>query len=83
MFVLVGIDDNTRKKVAVKLIETKNLNEQPSLKRKVQQEIRALKKMQGHPNIVELHEVIINEKSINLVMEYCSDGDLYSLIVNR
>lgn len=39
--------------------------------------------MHGNPNVVELKDVITSEKAICLVMEYCSDGDLFSLIVNR
>jgi serine/threonine protein kinase len=43
-----------------------------------------LKRLQGHPNIVELQDVIIHENgSICLIMEYCNDGDLFSMIVNR
>jgi serine/threonine protein kinase len=79
---LVGIDDVTKKKVAVKIMEKRRMDEK--LQRKVSHEIHALKRLQGHPNIVELIDVINHKDgSICLVMEYCCDGDLFGLIVNR
>jgi len=78
----VGIDDLTKTKVAVKIIEKSKLDER--LQRKVVHEIQSLKRLQGHPNIVDLQDVIMHEDgSICLVMEYCKDGDLFSMIVNR
>jgi serine/threonine protein kinase len=78
----VGIDDITKTKVAVKIIEKRKLNER--LQRKVAHEIQSLKRLQGHPNIVDLQDVIMHENgSICLIMEYCNDGDLFSMIVNR
>lgn len=47
---LVAIDDDTRKKYAVKIIEKDMLND--SLSRKLNNEVYALRKLQGHPNIV-------------------------------
>jgi serine/threonine protein kinase len=78
----VGIDDLTKTKVAVKIIEKRKLDER--LQRKVVHEIQSLKRLQGHPNIVDLQDVIMHEDgSICLVMEYCNDGDLFSMIVDR
>lgn len=47
---VVAIDDDTRKKYAVKIIEKDKLND--SLSRKLNNEVYALRKLQGHPNIV-------------------------------
>ena len=66
----------------MKIIEKSKLDER--LHRKVAHEIQSLKRLHGHPNIVELQDVLLHEdRSICLVMEYCNDGDLFSLIVNR
>lgn len=47
---IVAIDDDTRKKYAVKIIEKDKLND--SLSRKLNNEVYALKRLQGHANIV-------------------------------
>ena len=66
----------------MKIIEKRRLDER--LQRKVAHEIQSLKRLFGHPNIVELLDVIVcDDGNICLVMEYCSDGDLFSLIVNQ
>ena len=46
----MAIDDDTRKKYAVKIIDKDLLND--SLSRKFNNEVYALRKLQGHPNIV-------------------------------
>lgn len=48
--VKLAIDDDTRKKYAVKIIDKDMLND--SLSRKLNNEVYALRKLQGHPNIV-------------------------------
>ncbi len=46
----MAIDDDTRKKYAVKIIDKDKLND--SLSRKLNNEVYALKRLQGHANIV-------------------------------
>lgn len=79
-FVLVGIDDDSKQKVAVKIIDKKKLDSK--LHRKVEYEINNMKKLSTgrHPNIVELKEVIETSDRICIVMEYCIDGDLLNLV---
>jgi calcium-dependent protein kinase len=35
-----------------------------------------------HPNIVKFYEVYEDKKSIHLVMEHCSGGDLYERLIH-
>lgn len=74
----MGIDDLTRAKVAVKLIEKKRLDDR--LMRKVRNEIDSLKRLACHSSFVELKEVVESDSRICLVMEYCSEGELFDLI---
>ena len=62
----------------MKIIDKTKLNEK--LKKKVSQEISALKVLEKHPNVVQLIDVIENDTRICLVLEYCSGGELFDLI---
>ncbi len=53
---LVGIDDESKQKVAIKMIQKSLLT--PKLEVKLQMEIENMKKLRGHPNIIELIDVI-------------------------
>ena len=37
----------------------------------------------NHPNVLKLHEVVVTEKAINLVLEYAAGGDLANYIATR
>jgi len=46
-----------------------------------QQEV-AIMKMMDHPNIIKLHESFEDQRSVHLVMEMCSGGELFDRIVD-
>ena len=54
----------------------------PINKRKIKEEVNALKKC-FHKNIVEYVDDIIDEKYSRIIMEYCSEGDLGDFIRNQ
>ncbi|XP_034020677.1 serine/threonine-protein kinase MARK2 isoform X3 [Thalassophryne amazonica] len=68
----------TGKEVAVKIIDKTQLN--PSSLQKLFREVRIMK-MLNHPNIVKLFEVIETEKTLYLVMEYASGGEVFDYLV--
>lgn len=68
----------TSKEVAIKIIDKTVLN-QGSLA-KVYREVRIMKSL-DHPNIVKLFEVIESEKTLYLVMEYASGGEVFDYLV--
>jgi len=47
---IVGIDDATRERVAVKIIDKRRLDDK--LYKKVRNEVNALKKLARHPHVV-------------------------------
>lgn len=65
--------------MAVKIIDKRRLD--LKLMKKVRHEIHSLQKLSSHPNIVQLKEVFENDLRICLVLEYCSQGELFDLIV--
>uniref|UniRef100_A0A2K6BR95 non-specific serine/threonine protein kinase n=1 Tax=Macaca nemestrina TaxID=9545 RepID=A0A2K6BR95_MACNE len=66
----------TGREVAIKIIDKTQLN--PSSLQKLFREVRIMKGL-NHPNIVKLFEVIETEKTLYLVMEYASAGELPTL----
>ncbi|XP_062405054.1 serine/threonine-protein kinase MARK1 isoform X1 [Sardina pilchardus] len=72
----------TGREVAVKIIDKTQLN--PTSLQKVSQklfrEVRIMKIL-NHPNIVKLFEVIETEKTLYLIMEYASGGEVFDYLV--
>uniref|UniRef100_UPI00358EFBC5 MAP/microtubule affinity-regulating kinase 3-like n=1 Tax=Myxine glutinosa TaxID=7769 RepID=UPI00358EFBC5 len=68
----------TGREVAIKIIDKTQLN--PSSLQKLFREVRIMK-MVNHPNVVKLFEVIETEKTLYLVMEYASGGEVFDYLV--
>uniref|UniRef100_A0A8C8DU26 MAP/microtubule affinity-regulating kinase 3 n=1 Tax=Oryzias sinensis TaxID=183150 RepID=A0A8C8DU26_9TELE len=68
----------TGKEVAIKIIDKTQLN--PTSLQKLFREVRIMKTL-NHPNIVQLFEVIETEKTLYLVMEYASGGEVFDYLV--
>uniref|UniRef100_UPI00398F0C35 serine/threonine-protein kinase MARK1 isoform X7 n=1 Tax=Pristiophorus japonicus TaxID=55135 RepID=UPI00398F0C35 len=68
----------TGREVAVKIIDRTQLNS-TSLQ-KLFREVRIMKIL-NHPNIVKLFEVIETEKTLYLIMEYASGGEVFDYLV--
>ncbi|XP_064215946.1 MAP/microtubule affinity-regulating kinase 3 isoform X10 [Tribolium castaneum] len=68
----------TGKEVAIKIIDKTQLN--PSSLQKLFREVRIMK-MLDHPNIVKLFQVIETDKTLYLVMEYASGGEVFDYLV--
>ncbi|XP_031564129.1 serine/threonine-protein kinase MARK2-like isoform X2 [Actinia tenebrosa] len=68
----------TGKEVAIKIIDKTQLN--PSSLQKLFREVRIMKFL-DHPNIVKLYEVIETDKTLYLIMEYASGGEVFDYLV--
>ncbi|XP_065681829.1 MAP/microtubule affinity-regulating kinase 3 isoform X10 [Hydra vulgaris] len=68
----------TGREVAIKIIDKTQLN-QTSLQ-KLFREVRIMKYL-DHPNIVKLYEVIETDKTLYLIMEYASGGEVFDYLV--
>ncbi|XP_050981727.1 MAP/microtubule affinity-regulating kinase 3a isoform X5 [Labeo rohita] len=68
----------TGSEVAIKIIDKTQLN--PTSLQKLSREVTIMKNL-NHPNIVKLFEVIETEKTLFLVMEYASGGEVFDYLV--
>ncbi|XP_073348624.1 MAP/microtubule affinity-regulating kinase 3-like isoform X3 [Pagrus major] len=68
----------TGREVAIKIIDKTQLN--PTSLQKLLREVRIMKIL-NHPNIVKLFEVIETEKTLYLMMEYASGGEVFDYLV--
>lgn len=73
--VKLGIHKETNSKRAIKSIQ---LYQNMDLE-KMMEEVNILKNL-DHPNIIKVFEVIQDITSLNIVMEYCSGGELFDRI---
>lgn len=73
--VYLGLQRLTNRLVAIKCLEKSHFKDE-STKRKILSEVKILKKLLGHPNVVKLLEVFENKKYVFFVTEYATNGDL-------
>ncbi|XP_048584994.1 serine/threonine-protein kinase BRSK2 [Nematostella vectensis] len=78
--VKLGVHCQTRKKVAVKIIDRTKLSEQ--VLTKVEREI-AIMKLIEHPHVLGLYDVYENRKHLFLILEHVSGGELFDYLVRR
>jgi calcium-dependent protein kinase len=73
--VKLALHNSSNTKRAIKIIP---LSAQLNVS-KIMEEVNILKSL-DHPNIVKIFEVIQDPKALNIVMEYCSGGELFQKI---
>ena len=78
---LVGINEVTKAKVAVKIISKDKFKNNHILE-KLQREIKILKRF-NHPHLIKLYEYIPTSKEIYVIEEYAQGGELFDLITKR
>ena len=80
--VVQGIHIPTGEKVAIKIMDKKQIFSEPLNLNRIQREI-AILKIVRHKNIVKLYELMETPQKIYLVMEYCNGGELFDYIVKK
>jgi len=73
-----GVSRATGQKVAIKSIRIKDIKTKLLLR-----EIEIMKKVGNHHNILKLHEVFESNKTLFLVLEHVTGGELFDQIVAR
>lgn len=78
--VLAAVHKTTGQKVATKVFERLNLEEDDELA--LQQEVDILSQL-DHPNVVKLHEIYDEDDRIYLTLEIMAGGELFERIVEK
>ncbi|KAL2325183.1 hypothetical protein Fmac_024241 [Flemingia macrophylla] len=68
--------------VAVKIID-KSKTVDAAMEPRIIREIHAMRRLQHHPNILRIHEVMATKTKIHLVVELAGGGELFSRISRR
>ena len=80
--VYLGLQKLTNRLVAIKCLEKVYFKDETT-KKKILSEMKILKRLLGHPNIIKLLEVFENKKYVFFVMEYAANGDLLKHIKKK
>ena len=76
-----GIHIHTQMKVAIKILEKRRIQDTSDVER-VTREIHILKVV-SHPHIIRLYDIIETQKRLYLIMEHCSNGELFNYITSK
>ncbi|XP_022930235.1 CBL-interacting serine/threonine-protein kinase 7-like [Cucurbita moschata] len=68
--------------VAIKIID-KNKTIDAAMEPCIIREIAAMRRLQHHPNILKIHEVMATKTKIYLVVDYASGGELFAKLLRR
>ncbi|KAH7521114.1 hypothetical protein JRO89_XSUnG0110700 [Xanthoceras sorbifolium] len=68
--------------VAVKIIK-KDKSLDPEMESRIVREVAAMRRLQHHPNVLKIQEVMATKSKIYLVMEYASGGELFAKVLRR
>jgi len=78
----VGVHKLTEELTAMKLCERRRIAE-VSARKCLMQEVSILRRLNGHPNMIQLFEVIETTTHIVLVLEFAAGGDLLRYVRQR
>ena len=78
--VKLGINKQTKEKVAIKII-SKSLIKDLEMSKRINLEIKILKTL-NHINIIKLIEIIETSKNYYIITEYCENGELFNHIID-
>ena len=79
--VKLGINNQTKKKVAIKILEKSKIKTKNDFTR-LKREIHILKNF-SHINLIKTYEIIENANYHFIIMEYCKYGELFNYIIQK
>jgi len=78
--VRLGVHKLTRTKVAVKIVDKAELDEEN--KKKIFREIDIMRRL-SHDNVIQLYQVMESEGMIYIITEYAANGEIFDYLVQH
>jgi len=75
--VRIGVHKQSRAVRAIKTIMKARVGNMQRLEHEI-----GIMKLMDHPNIIKLHETFVDDRSVDLVMELCTGGELFDRVIN-
>ena len=79
--VKLAVNKETGEEIAIKILEKNKIKNKRDINR-IEREI-SMVKIINHPNIAEVFDIIEDEERFYILMEYCENGELFNLILER
>ncbi|XP_014483651.1 PREDICTED: phosphorylase b kinase gamma catalytic chain, skeletal muscle/heart isoform isoform X3 [Dinoponera quadriceps] len=76
------IEKETGVEYAAKIIDISNETHEDGMKDATLQEVQILRRVAGHPYIIELHDVFESSTFIFLIFELCKNGELFDYLTS-
>ncbi|XP_009774160.1 CBL-interacting serine/threonine-protein kinase 7-like [Nicotiana tabacum] len=73
---------NNNSNIAIKVIDKTSISD-PSMEPRIIREVSVMTRVNDHPNIIQLDEVLATKTKIYLIMEIATGGDLYAKLNRR
>ncbi|KAA0183632.1 Phosphorylase kinase gamma subunit [Fasciolopsis buskii] len=78
------IEKQSQREFAVKILDLNSGVDAPDIIRsECMREVTILRRVAGHPNIIELHDVFEGDAYIFLVFEVCTGGELFDYLTHK
>ena len=80
--VKLGENNRTKEKVAIKIVQKNKIINDEDLMR-TNREIDILKRLDYHPNVIKIYQILEDSDNFYIIMEYCENGELFNRIVEK
>ncbi|VDP35256.1 unnamed protein product [Echinostoma caproni] len=78
------VEKESQREFAVKILDLNSGVDAPDVIRsECMREVSILRRVSGHPNIIELHDVFEGDAYIFLVFEVCTGGELFDYLTRK
>eukprot|EP00927_Polykrikos_kofoidii_P022326 TRINITY_DN20872_c0_g1_i1.p1 TRINITY_DN20872_c0_g1~~TRINITY_DN20872_c0_g1_i1.p1 ORF type:complete len:787 (+),score=126.97 TRINITY_DN20872_c0_g1_i1:190-2550(+) len=79
----VGVHRQTGEQVAIKFCDKRTASQATQNRQCLTEEVRVMKRLTGHPGLLQVYEMIETRDQIVIILELCAGGDVQKLVKRR